>query len=786
MSEKKSMVLLSPSLISEARKAVSHYKRKLKHNDGDSSIILHSLNQLHRIPVNVLVLQETNVGPVVRYIKKSSKYDKKIISKATQLIQKWKDVVTKELEVKIEPENENGHNSEEENAKSPRIEQDGGASGFEINVSPGPEDYGSPGPETYGSPGPEAYGSPGPETYGSPGMDPDGYDSPNEFGSEYKRQQSSASNHYRSQHSTDSNNLSKDSSHRHRAGEANHYKSQTSIESSRYKTQSSVESNQYKSQTSVESSHRHSHTSSAEKKRRDSDKEKDAKYKDKEKQRNSERESKGKDKSTNGKDHKNKNGDHGSREKERSSHKEDPKPKDANRNEKDRKINKSTEDDWETDTPKKKSEHHDKYKDSKSQHSDGRDRKKEQTKQSLWESDREKERRKEKDRKHSDGDGERRKEKKHKHNSHDSDGEQEQRKEKKHKHSSKDKGRSSNPSGGFMDFESAMMAADKPDSKSSKTKFQSSGYSRPSDTQRQAFTSKFGDLTATSSKSKMSSVPVPVLPPLPDINIPIDINPNYKPLKNRPPVPSAPSRHHNNSKGIQDDDNLSALIAKSKYAQRSVVYSGHKRSVFGDTVPKLYDLCIHVLQERVDEIGECGGLPYEILEPILERAMPDSLMTIEEYNPYLVESTGSLWERICRKHFPRHDREEFESWRELYERCTVARSAKLDELAERVQQSYKNVHSTSRKTKLAFVDTIAKPPRNVLRAQAKNGTGLISAPIKRTTGGPPRPPKESGSGISGAGPSVRHPLSVRQKPRVAPMMAKTLKLALGIKTNFRK
>jgi hypothetical protein len=55
---------------------------------------------------------------------------------------------------------------------------------------------------------------------------------------------------------------------------------------------------------------------------------------------------------------------------------------------------------------------------------------------------------------------------------------------------------------------------------------------------------------------------------------------------------------------------------------------------------------------------------------------------------------GSLWERICRKEFPKERRQEFESWRELYERCTTARKEKLDFLTVRVQQSYKNVSST--------------------------------------------------------------------------------------------
>jgi hypothetical protein len=42
------------------------------------------------------------------------------------------------------------------------------------------------------------------------------------------------------------------------------------------------------------------------------------------------------------------------------------------------------------------------------------------------------------------------------------------------------------------------------------------------------------------------------------------------------------------------------------------------------------------------QIAECGGLPFDILEPVLDRAKPDALMTIEDYNPYLMEDTGNL------------------------------------------------------------------------------------------------------------------------------------------------
>ena len=59
-------------------------------------------------------------------------------------------------------------------------------------------------------------------------------------------------------------------------------------------------------------------------------------------------------------------------------------------------------------------------------------------------------------------------------------------------------------------------------------------------------------------------------------------------------------------------------------------------------VPKLYDMCILILQENVDNIDECGGLSYDILEPILLRAKPNTLMNIEDHNEYLLEDTGKM------------------------------------------------------------------------------------------------------------------------------------------------
>ena len=54
-------------------------------------------------------------------------------------------------------------------------------------------------------------------------------------------------------------------------------------------------------------------------------------------------------------------------------------------------------------------------------------------------------------------------------------------------------------------------------------------------------------------------------------------------------------------------------------------------------------MCIRVLQENLESIDECGGLPYDILEPVLSRAKPSVLMNIENYNVYLKEDTGKIF-----------------------------------------------------------------------------------------------------------------------------------------------
>ena len=106
-------------------------------------------------------------------------------------------------------------------------------------------------------------------------------------------------------------------------------------------------------------------------------------------------------------------------------------------------------------------------------------------------------------------------------------------------------------------------------------------------------------------------------------------------------------------------------------------------------VPKLYDQCLQVLKGNVDSIDETGNIPFEILKPVLEQASTKTLMHIEECNPYLMEDTGDLWEKYVKRDIRNKNREDMESFREMYKRCQTEREDKLSQLKGKVKNCYK-------------------------------------------------------------------------------------------------
>ena len=80
-------------------------------------------------------------------------------------------------------------------------------------------------------------------------------------------------------------------------------------------------------------------------------------------------------------------------------------------------------------------------------------------------------------------------------------------------------------------------------------------------------------------------------------------------------------------------------------------------------------------------------------------------------------------------------REEMESWREMYERCTEEQAEKLARLRGQILGQVKKDQEGLKKTKLAYVDIAPKAPRSVRNAQIKHGTALPSG-TPLVAGGP--------------------------------------------------
>ena len=155
---------------------------------------------------------------------------------------------------------------------------------------------------------------------------------------------------------------------------------------------------------------------------------------------------------------------------------------------------------------------------------------------------------------------------------------------------------------------------------------------------------------------------------------------------------------------------------------------------------------------------------------------------------FLLIFIGVLWEKIVKKRFPKGIREDMETFRDLYERLIYEEKDKLDRLMGRVQNSYHSLKTNKPQMKLAYIDSVAKPPRGVKRAQEKHGTFIPVGSsldkvkkqrISKTGNGSPG----GGGRISGGGDGGGN---ATKKSKVAPLMAKTFKMARGLKTGFRR
>lgn len=314
--------------------------------------------------------------------------------------------------------------------------------------------------------------------------------------------------------------------------------------------------------------------------------------------------------------------------------------------------------------------------------------------------------------------------------------------------------------------------------------------------------SKHKSKASTSSTSSSSAALTPplllekpiLLPPLEDIakDLPPPsecIIPNdYRPLPINPMILECVFKGPKPQANIPMLSETAALCASTTSKnQRTKVYSGVKTGVLL-TVPSLHELCIRFLQKNIDALEYTGGVPFEILKPVLERATPEQLQTFEHYNPYLMEDSDILWQQHCQRKFKAYKRQEMETWREMYDRCKNEQEARLNSLTRNIKES-QSVAVPVRQTKLAYVDSLVKPPRNVIKKQNQFGTHhkLTVTPAARVEAlsSVSSNMARSGDARLKALAAIRDTAQAQpstngsMKPKKAPLMTKALQLMKG-------
>ncbi|XP_062450238.1 elongin-A isoform X2 [Rhea pennata] len=285
---------------------------------------------------------------------------------------------------------------------------------------------------------------------------------------------------------------------------------------------------------------------------------------------------------------------------------------------------------------------------------------------------------------------------------------------------------------------------------------------------------------------KPNRILIDVVPTLPDIPLP-PIQANYRPLPSIESITCSQTKRKVSSPVEESEAGFTGRRLNSKMQ----VYSGSK-TAYLPKMMSLYEQCIRVLSNNIDSIYEVGGVPFSVLEPVLERCTPEQLYRIEECNHVLIEDTDQLWHNHCLRDFKNEKPEEFESWREMYLRLHDAREQRLLMLARNIGSAHAN-KPKGRVAKMAFVNSAAKPPRDVRRRQEKFGTGGPLLPEKTKIKPVLYTSSKSHSRMneeqSYDGPSTSSAHSVpssgstfssydpRKPPvkKIAPMMAKTIK-----------
>ncbi|NWS02092.1 ELOA1 protein, partial [Motacilla alba] len=206
------------------------------------------------------------------------------------------------------------------------------------------------------------------------------------------------------------------------------------------------------------------------------------------------------------------------------------------------------------------------------------------------------------------------------------------------------------------------------------------------------------------------------------------------------------------------------------------VYSGSK-AVCLSKMLTLYEQCVRMLHNNIELLQEAGGVPFEILEPVLMRCTPEQLFRVEKCNLMFIKETDHLWKKHCQRDFKNESLLEYESWREMYWRLFNQREEKLKILTKNIL-SAQSEKPKGRQVKMAYVTGAAKPPRNICRQQGIHGAAgpviQLHPTAKCKTGTPEMRDTRAGNSRSFSSGAI---IQDGKKPtkKIAPIMKKTLK-----------
>lgn len=793
---------------------IQHYQRSIEKASNDETRLLHCIDKLYRLPVTVEHLQQTGIGKTVNSLRK---YDKEVGVAAKALVAKWKAMVAAEEDIvededtqKVDDDDqsnddndkyngshngENSHNNHKHKQSSNRNDKSSDSDSKDKRH----REKGREGSRD------KRHSSSDSKRINNIVSDRHNHDKNiNSSSKSHKDKHASNDHHRNDKHNRDRRNEEKfksSSNHSskkarspepihesptHMSDDDNFYDDDDEDEEKLViDTENNKEKVEQSTKHSSSDSSKSSSKSSSHHKSKSSSKERSDKEREKSKTESTRTSSSSKSHSSD------KVNNH--KHEERHRHKSDKKDHD--------KSSHRSNGDHKSSSSSSKSKHHEKPKEDEKKNSSSSSSKesssKSHSKSSSSKSDSHKSSKEKHKSSHDKSDSSSSKSSKRKHESaDDSNSEEEQTTPKKAKTANKQIDGGIDSSMGKFSFEEALGLMAPPSKSSSKLKSpKMNGTASSASSSSTTTPTKSESSTQHSSKKIDRSKTPPLLtakaklePLDPKLSLELPtISNNYKPLPLNPAVmdcvfsnnvakPPPPKRVMSDAEALQ-----SGIQSKTI---RTKIYSGMKTGQLLQ-VPTLFQLCIRVLQKNIDGLEYTGGVPFEVLKPVLELATPEQLQSFEEYNPYLLEDTDDLWRIHCGRRYKTQKREELESWREMFVRCKEKEEERLSLLTKNITFQQKQISAPVRRTQLAYVDIDVKAPRNIQRKQEQYGTKgkMAATPAARVEALAKIAPTVAKAGDIrlriAAETRDTAQASSHSRPKKAPLMQKTLQLMRG-------